>query len=202
MGNYSLGNNEIENLIYLLSKIPGLGPRSARRATLHLIKKRDTLMYPIVNAISQVAQNIKICSVCGNIDTTEICGICTDEKRDPNILIIVEDVADLWALERSMILKAKYHILGGHLSPLDGIGEKDLNISSLISRVKTGSFKEIILALNATVESQTTAHYINNLLQDTNATITQIAQGVPLGGELDHLDEGTLSQAIGRRTKL
>ncbi len=197
-----MSDSNIEQLIYLLARLPGLGPRSAKRAALHLIKKRNQLMKPIAQLLNDVAENIKFCKICGNIDTSEICNICLDSKRDQNILIIVEDIADLWALERSMIIRAKYHVLGGHLSPLNGIGEDDLNLKTLNKRVQTENFLEIILALNATIEGQITAHYIKSLLKGLSVKITQLAQGMPLGGELDYLDEGTLAQAIGRRTSL
>lgn len=197
-----MSDSNIEQLIYLLARLPGLGPRSAKRAALHLIKKRDQLMKPIAQLLQDVAENIKFCKICGNIDTSEICHICQDSKRDQNILIIVEDIADLWALERSMIIRAKYHVLGGHLSPLNGIGEDDLNLAVLNKRVQTENFSEVILALSATIEGQITAHYIKSLLKELCVKITQLAQGMPLGGELDYLDEGTLAQAIGRRTSL
>lgn len=194
--------NNIEQLIYLLARLPGLGPRSAKRAALHLIKKREQLMLPMAQALKDVAENIKICKICANIDTNDICTICADPKRDSTILIVVEDIADLWALERSMILRAKYHVLGGHLSPLNGVNEEHLNLASLYKRVEKGKFLEIILALNATIESQITVHFIKNLLKNFPIKITQLAQGMPLGGELDYLDEGTLAQAIGKRTNL
>lgn len=194
--------NNIEQLIYLLSRLPGLGPRSAKRAALHLIKKSEQLMKPIAQALQDVADNIKICKICANIDTNEICSICRDTSRDQTILIVVEDIADLWALERSMILKARYHVLGGHLSPLNGVNEENLNLTSLCERVKTENFTEVILALNATIEGQITSHFIKKLLKNFSVKITQLAQGMPLGGELDYLDEGTLAQAIGKRINL
>lgn len=195
-------NSPIEQLVYLLARLPGLGPRSAKRAVLHLIKKREQLLKPLLKTLDTIEDNIKICKICGNIDIKEICDVCLDPKRDQNILIIVEDIADLWALERCMIIRAKYHVLGGHLSPLNAIGEEDLNLAVLPKRIKEEKFSEIILALNSTIESQITAHYIINLLKDSNCQITQLAQGMPLGGELDYLDEGTLTQAITKRVKL
>jgi recombination protein RecR len=191
---------EIERLIQLLSKLPGLGPRSARRAALHLIKKREALMAPLSSAIQTAMEQIVICKTCGNIDTKSPCTVCTDPRRDPAILVVVADVADLWALERAQAIKARYHVLGGTLSPLDGVGPQDLTIDALVSRVHEGEVKEIILALNATVDGQTTAHYITDMLQSADVKVTRLAHGVPVGGELDYLDEGTLSAALRQRT--
>lgn len=193
---------EIDQLIKLLAQLPGLGPRSARRAALHLINKRTSLMQPLSTALTNVFERIKICSICNNIDTHDPCSICCDENRDKTTLIIVEEVADLWALERSMILRAKYHVLGGHLAPLDGVTAKNLHLAILPMRLEQERFTEIIIAVNATIEGQTTAHYIKNLLKDFAVKITRLARGVPLGGELDYLDEGTLAQAIDGRTNL
>ena len=193
---------EIERLIQLLAKLPGLGPRSARRAALHLMKKKDTLLEPLAKATAEAAAAVKLCSVCGNVETRDPCGICTDLRRDPSILVVVEDVGDLWALERAAATKGRYHVLGGTLSPLDGIGPDDLNIASLIGRAKSGEVREIILAVNATVEGQTTAHYLTDQLEGTNVTITRLAHGVPVGGELDYLDDGTLAQAMKSRTTM
>ncbi|MDN5248574.1 MAG: recombination mediator RecR [Alphaproteobacteria bacterium] len=195
-------NTEIDQLIKLLAQLPGLGPRSARRAALHLINKRTSLMQPLSAALNNVFERIKICNICNNIDTHDPCNICCDKTRDKNTLIIVEEVADLWALERSMILRAKYHVLGGHLAPLDGITAKNLHLATLPMRLEQERFTEIIIAVNATIEGQTTAHYIKNLLKDFAIKITRLARGVPLGGELDYLDEGTLAQAIDGRTNL
>jgi recombination protein RecR len=193
---------EIERLIQLLAKLPGLGPRSARRAALHLMKKKDTLLEPLAKATAEAAAAVKLCSVCGNVETRDPCGICTDLRRDPSILVVVEDVGDLWALERAAATRGRYHVLGGTLSPLDGIGPDDLNIASLIGRAKGGEVREIILAVNATVEGQTTAHYLTDQLEGTNVTITRLAHGVPVGGELDYLDDGTLAQAMKSRTAM
>jgi recombination protein RecR len=193
---------EIERLIQLLARLPGLGPRSARRAALHLVKRREELMEPLAAAIADAHAKIEICGICGNVDTRDPCTVCADERRDPSILVVVENVADLWALERSGAIAGRYHVLGGTLSPLDGIGPDDLNLASLISRVRGAEIKEVVLALNATVDGQTTVHYITDLLRDTNVKVTRLAYGVPVGGELDYLDEGTLSAAIRSRTPL
>jgi len=195
----STAGPEIERLIQLLARLPGLGPRSARRAALHLIKKREPLMAPLASALQAAIDKIQVCKICGNIDTIDPCTVCTDPRRDPSVIIVVADVADLWALERAEVLNSLYHVLGGTLSPLDGIGPQDLTIDALISRAHDPSVKEIVLALNATVDGQTTAHYITDLLHDANVTVTRLAHGVPVGGELDYLDEGTLSAAIRQR---
>ncbi|WP_455482105.1 recombination mediator RecR [Bartonella sp. B35(2025)] len=191
---------EIERLIQLLARIPGLGPRSARRAALHLIKKKETLLEPLGTAIQAAADKVCICSVCGNIDTANPCSICTDPRRDDTTIIVVEDIADLWALERAKTLAARYHVLGGRLSPLDGIGPDELNIAPLVQRVINSSITEIILAVNATIEGQTTAHYITDQLSNFSVKITRLAHGVPVGGELDYLDDGTLAAALQART--
>jgi recombination protein RecR len=191
---------EIERLIALLSRLPGLGPRSARRAALFLIKKRDQIMAPLAAAIQMALEKIEVCRVCGNIDTQNPCAVCSDARRDPSIIVAVADVADLWALERAHAINARYHVLGGTLSPLDGIGPQDLSIDALVSRAHDPVVTEIILALNATVDGQTTAHYITDLVQDANVKVTRLAHGVPVGGELDYLDEGTLAAAIRQRT--
>jgi len=194
---------EIERLIQLLARLPGLGPRSARRGALHLVKKREMLLEPLAQAMKDVAENVKICSCCGNIDTSDPCSICQDPTRDDATLIVVEDVADLWALERAAIAKrCRYHVLGGRLSPLDGIGPDDLNLASLIERVASGRVKELILAVNATIEGQTTAHYITDMISAYNIKVTRLAHGVPVGGELDYLDDGTLAAALKARTLL
>ncbi|WP_027487689.1 recombination mediator RecR [Allorhizobium undicola] len=194
--------HEIEKLIQLLAKVPGLGPRSARRAALHLIKKRDQLMGPLATAMAEAHQKVKICSCCGNIDTADPCTVCTDERRDHAVIIVVEDVSDLWALERAAAMNTAYHVLGGVLSPLNGVGPDDLNIKGLIDRVARGGIREVILAVNATVEGQTTAHYITDHLAGLEVKITRLAHGVPVGGELDYLDEGTLSAALRARTTI
>jgi recombination protein RecR len=195
------GGPEIEQLIQLLARLPGLGPRSARRAVLHLIKKKQSLMVPLSAALDRAVDKVTICTTCGNVDTADPCGICTDPRRtDSGLLIVVEDVADLWALERSGAGAVRYHVLGGVLSPLDGVGPDDLSIDKLIARAR--GFSEIVLAVNATVEGQTTAHYITDRLAGSGAKVTRLAHGVPVGGELDYLDEGTLSQALKARTAI
>lgn len=191
---------EIERLIQLLAKLPGLGPRSARRAALHLVEKRDPLLTPLADAMRVVAERVRPCSVCGNVDTSDPCAICRDERRDPSTIVVVETVADLWALERAHAVTTRYHVLGGTLAPLDGIGPDDLAIPGLVGRASDPAVKEIIIALNATVEGQTTAHYITDALAGTDVTVTRLAHGVPVGGELDYLDDGTLAQAIKART--
>jgi recombination protein RecR len=191
---------EIERLIQLLARLPGLGPRSARRAALFLIKKREQIMGPLAGALQTALEKIQVCSICGNIDTRSPCTVCTDPRREPSIIVVVADVADLWALERAHAVNALYHVLGGTLSPLDGIGPQDLTIDALVKRAHDPAVTEIILALNATVDGQTTAHYITDLLHDANVKVTRLAHGVPIGGELDYLDEGTLAAAIRQRT--
>lgn len=192
---------EIERLIQLLARLPGLGPRSARRAALHLIKKKDELLVPLAEAMSVAVDKVQLCSNCGNVDTSNPCAICSDPRRDDTVLVVVEDVADLWALERAVATKGRYHVLGGTLSPLDGIGPDDLFISKLVERAGAAEVVEIILAVNATVDGVTTAHYITDQLEDSDVSVTRLAHGVPVGGELDYLDEGTLSAAIRSRTK-
>ncbi|MEP9354549.1 recombination mediator RecR [Xanthobacter sp. KR7-65] len=193
---------EIERLIQLIARLPGLGPRSARRVALHLIKKREALMAPLASAMSEALGKIVECRRCGNVDVCDPCTICTDASRDGRVLVVVSDVGDLWALERAGVLNARYHVLGGVLSPLDGVGPEDLNLGKLVARVHDEGIGEVILALGATVDGQTTAHYITDLLRDSGARITRLAQGVPVGGELDYLDEGTLSAAIRARTQM
>ena len=190
---------EIERLIDALAKLPGLGPRSARRAVLTLIKKKDTVMEPLSSALSDALEKAKICSTCGNIDTVDPCALCTDPRRDPSTLCVVEDVADLWALERAVAHKGRYHVLGGTLSALDGIRPEDLHIDELVDRAAKDEVTEVILATNATVEGQTTAHYITDRLSDCNVKISRLAHGVPVGGELDYLDAGTLTAAMKSR---
>ena len=190
---------EIERLIQLLAKVPGLGPRSARRAALHLIKKKEQLLSPLAAAMGEAADKVRICTTCGNVDTADPCMICTDPRRDASTLIVVEDVSDLWALERAAAMNVRYHVLGGTLSPLDGIGPEQLNIRSLVDRVAGGEVKEVILAVNATVEGQTTAHYLTDQLSGFAVKVTRLAHGVPVGGELDYLDEGTLAAAVKAR---
>ncbi len=191
---------EIEKLIQLLARLPGLGPRSARRAALFLIKKREQVMTPLTNALQTAHEKIGVCKTCGNIHTQDPCTVCTDTRRDQTILVVVADVADLWALERAHAVNGRYHVLGGTLSPLDGVGPQDLSIEALVKRAHEPQVSEVILALNATVDGQTTAHYITELLADANVKVTRLAHGVPVGGELDYLDEGTLSAAMKQRT--
>lgn len=191
---------EIERLIQLLARLPGLGPRSARRAALHLIKKRESLMAPLTSALQVAMDRIQVCKTCGNIDTQNPCAVCTDQRRDSALIVVVADVADLWALERAHATQGRYHVLGGTLSPLDGVGPRDLTIDALVKRAHEPQVSEVVLALNATVDGQTTAHYITDLLQEANVRITRLAHGVPVGGELDYLDEGTLSAAMRQRT--
>ncbi|MBF0169255.1 MAG: recombination protein RecR [Alphaproteobacteria bacterium] len=194
-----MNSPEIEHLIHLMSRLPGLGPRSARRAALTLLKKREALLEPLAKAMSDAAAAIRTCPDCGNLDTQVPCAICTDEMRDGGILCVVADVADLWALERSGAFRGRYHVLGGTLSALDGIGPDDLNLPSLIERAANPSLREVILALGATVTGQTTAHYITDRLSRPDLQISGLAHGVPVGGELDFLDDGTLSAAISAR---
>jgi recombination protein RecR len=191
---------EIERLIQLLARLPGLGPRSARRAALFLIKKRELIMAPLAAALQTAMEKISICRICGNIDTQNPCTLCTDSRRDDSVIVVVADVADLWALERAHAINARYHVLGGILSPLDGIGPDNLSIEALIKRASDPAVKEVILALSATVEGQSTAHYITDLLRGAQVKVTRLAHGVPVGGELDYLDEGTLAAAVRSRT--
>jgi recombination protein RecR len=190
---------EIERLIQLLAKLPGLGPRSARRAALVLVKKRAELLDPLTAALADVARKVKVCATCGNIDTTDPCTVCSDPRRDASLIVVVEDVADLWALERAAVLSARYHVLGGTLSALDGVRPEDLSIAKLVARASEPGVAEVILAVNATVEGQATAHYITSELEPTGVAVSRLASGVPVGGELDYLDEGTLSAAIRQR---
>ncbi len=195
----SAAGPEIERLIQLLARLPGLGPRSARRAALHLVKKKDELLAPLSQAMAVAAETVVVCSTCGNVDTRDPCTICSDPRRDQSTIIVVEDVADLWALERAGAINARYHVLGGALSPLDGVGPDELAIDKLVRRVAAGGIGEVILAVNATVEGQTTAHYIMDRLVGSGVKVTRLAHGVPIGGELDYLDEGTLAAALRSR---
>jgi recombination protein RecR len=190
---------EIERLVQLLAKLPGLGPRSARRAALTLLKRRESLLDPLAAAMASAAAAIRQCTECGNLDTTDPCSLCRDPRREPGVLCVVEDVADLWALERASVFKGRYHVLGGALSALDGVTPDKLNMGGLIDRVKSGHIGEVILAMNATVEGQTTAHYLMDSLEPLQVRVTRLAHGVPVGGELDYLDEGTLSAAFKAR---
>lgn len=194
------GGSEIERLIQLLAKLPGLGPRSARRAALVLLKKRDVLLEPLASAMTEAAAATRSCEICGNLDSQSPCAICRDPRRDPHLICVVEDVADLWALERAGVFRGRYHVLGGALSALDGVTPERLNIATLLKRVREGGIEEVVLAMNATVEGQTTAHYLMDLLGDIK--VTRLAHGVPVGGELDYLDEGTLSAAFKARRAL
>lgn len=192
-------NNDIEILTKYLSKIPGFGPRSAKRAILYLINNKDNIMLPLARYLDNVANNVKKCQECGNIDNISPCYICSDIKRDVNTLCVIEDIGDLWAMERSAIYKGLYHVLGGTLSAIEGRGPDDLNIDNLIDKIQKKSIKEVIMATNATVEGQTTAHYITKLLNKFDIKISRIAQGIPIGGELDYLDDGTLGAALKAR---
>jgi recombination protein RecR len=191
---------EIERLIQLLARLPGLGPRSARRAALHMIKKKDTLLGPLSDAMRVASERITVCTECGNVDTSQPCTICRDPRRDTSIIVVVEDVSDLWALERASAVNGAYHVLGGVLSPLDGVRPEHLNLDRLVARASAAGVEEVILALSATVDGQTTAHYVTDLLAHLPVRVTKLAHGVPVGGELDYLDEGTLSAAIRQRT--
>lgn len=191
--------SEIEQLISLLAKLPGLGPRSARRAALQLIKKKETLLLPLAEAMAEAGENVINCSICGNVDTIDPCGICASPKRDKSLICVVEEVGDLWALERSGVMGGLYHVLGGTLSALDGIGPEDLNVAGLVLRSEARQVKEVILAMNATVDGQTTAHYITDRIEHTDVKVTRLAHGVPVGGELDYLDDGTLAAALKAR---
>ncbi|HEX7006257.1 MAG TPA: recombination mediator RecR [Alphaproteobacteria bacterium] len=191
--------SSIDRLIQLLAKLPGLGPRSARRAALYLIKRREAVLEPLARALADAAANIRVCSTCGNFDTVDPCAICTDPKRDGAVICVVEEVADLWAMERTAAFRGRYHVLGGILSALDGVGPDDLNIGRLMARVATGEVREVILATNATVDGQTTAHYIMDRLAPTGVTVSRLAHGMPMGAELDYLDDGTLTAALKAR---
>ena len=190
---------EIEQLIQLLARLPGLGPRSARRAALQLLSKKETLMRPLADAISEAADHVLTCSTCGNLDTQDPCSICADTRRDAGVICVVEHVADLWALERAGANSGQYHVLGGTLSALDGVGPDDLNIAGLVNRTMSGDIREVVLAVNATVDGQATAHYIMDQLEGSGTNVSQVAHGVPVGGELDYLDDGTLAAAMKAR---
>ncbi len=200
MANHPAGP-EIERLIQLLAKLPGLGPRSARRVALVLLKKRDTLLSPLATALRDAAQAIRVCEICGNLDTSSPCSLCADPKRDARQICVVEDVSDLWAIERAGVFKGTYHVLGGALSALDGVTPERLNLPGLLGRLKSG-VEEVILAMNATIEGQTTAHYMLDALAESGVKVTRLAHGVPVGGELDYLDEGTLNAAFRARRSL
>ncbi len=194
-----MASSEIEGLTQALARLPGLGPRSARRAVLHLMKKRESALEPLLAALQQVAANLSTCSTCGNLDTANPCSICRDPRRDERLLCVVEEVADLWALERSRLFPGRFHVLGGRLSALEGIRPEDLSIDALVARLSAGGIDEVVLAMNATLEGQTTAHYLAERLERFPVRLTQLAHGLPVGGELDYLDEGTLAQALRAR---
>jgi len=194
-----MASQEIEGLTQALARLPGLGPRSARRAVLHLMKKREGALEPLLAALQSVAANLSTCSTCGNLDTANPCAICRDMRRDERLLCVVEEVADLWALDRSRLFPGRFHVLGGRLSALEGIRPEDLAIDSLVARLSAGGIDEVVLAMNATLEGQTTAHYLAERLEKFPIRLTQLAHGLPVGGELDYLDEGTLAQALRAR---
>ncbi|MFM5930463.1 MAG: recombination mediator RecR [Novosphingobium sp.] len=194
-----MASQEIEDLSAALARLPGLGPRSARRAVLWLVKRRETALVQLLGALEQVQERLVECQTCGNVDTSNPCGVCTDPRRDARSLCVVEDVADLWALDRAKLFTGRYHVLGGRLSALEGVRPEDLSIGKLLERVEAGGIDEVVLAMNATLEGQTTAHYIAERLEGLPVRITQLAHGLPVGGELDYLDEGTLAQALRAR---
>lgn len=194
-----MSGSEIEQLVQLLAKLPGLGPRSARRAALHLLKRRENLLEPLARAIAAAAEKVRACSVCGNLDTRDPCLVCVDPRRDGETICVVESVADLWAIERTGSFRGRYHVLGGVLSALDGIGPDDLNMAGLMKRIAEGGIREVIIATGATVDGQTTAHYVTDRLQGTGVSVSRLAHGVPVGGELDYLDDGTLTAALKAR---
>ncbi len=194
-----MASQDIETLVQALSRLPGLGPRSARRAVLHLLKKRETALIPLQRALEQVGERLSTCQTCGNVDTSDPCGVCADTRRDARMLCVVEDVADLWALERSRLFPGKFHVLGGRLSSLEGVRPEDLTIDLLVRRIEAGGIDEVVLAMNATLEGQTTAHYIADRIERFPVRVTQLAHGLPVGGELDYLDDGTLAQALRAR---
>jgi len=194
-----MASQEIETLAGALSRLPGLGPRSARRAVLWLIKRRETALPALIDALDALSQRLTECEVCGNVDTASPCAICADPRRDARQICVVEEVADLWALDRARLFTGRYHVLGGRLSALDGVAPEDLAIAPLLSRVEGGGVDEVVLAMNATLEGQTTAHYIAERLENIPVRVTQLAHGLPVGGELDYLDEGTLAQALRAR---
>lgn len=197
--NHAMASPEIDALTQALARLPGLGPRSARRAVLHLIKKREIALGPLIAALQAVEQNLVTCATCGNVDTRDPCGVCTDPRRDPTTLCVVEEVADLWALDRARLFPGRYHVLGGRLSALDGVRPEDLAIAALLVRVADSAISEVVLAMNATLEGQTTMHYVAERLASSGVRVMQLAHGLPVGGELDYLDEGTLALALRAR---
>jgi len=194
-----MASQEIESLSASLARLPGLGPRSARRAVLWLVKNRESALPALLESLASVSETLVECSLCGNVDTCDPCHICADPRRDQRSLCVVEDVADVWALDRARLFPGRYHVLGGKLSALDGVGPEELNIAALLDRTASGGIDEVVLAMNATLEGQTTAHYLAERLEPHNVRITQLAHGLPVGGELDYLDEGTLAQALRAR---
>jgi recombination protein RecR len=194
-----MASQQIEALSQALARLPGLGPRSARRAVLHLMKRKESALEPLLAALQDVAARLSTCSVCGNLDTSDPCSICKDTRRDDRLLCVVEEVADLWALDRSRLFPGRYHVLGGRLSALEGVRPEDLGIDTLVARIAKGGIDEVVLAMNATLEGQTTAHYLAERLEKFPIRLTQLAHGLPVGGELDYLDEGTLAQALRAR---
>ena len=194
-----MASQEIEALANALARLPGLGPRSARRAVLHLMKKRENALQPLLAALQNVSEKLATCTTCGNVDTSDPCSICRDPRRDESMLCVVEEVSDLWALDRSRLFPGRYHVLGGRLSALEGVRPEDLTIDKLVARVSQGGIDEVVLAMNATLEGQTTAHYVAERLEKLPLKISQLAHGLPVGGELDYLDEGTLAQALRAR---
>ncbi|MEI9926640.1 MAG: recombination mediator RecR [Sphingomonas sp.] len=194
-----MASPEIEALTQALARLPGLGPRSARRAVLHLLKKRETALDPLLAALAAVSQRLATCSICGNVDTHDPCAICADPRRDARALCVVEEVADLWALDRARLFPGRFHVLGGRLSALEGVRPEDLRVEGLVRRVAAGGIDEVVLAMNATLEGQTTAHYLAERIEAYPVRVTQLAHGLPVGGELDYLDEGTLAQALRAR---
>lgn len=194
-----MSSPEIDALTQALSRLPGLGPRSARRAVLHLLKRREIALKPLITALEAVEANLATCTVCGNVDTANPCGVCTDPRRDVKLLCVVEEVADLWAMDRARLFPGRFHVLGGRLSALEGVGPDDLGIAQLMARVTAGGIEEVVLAMNATMEGATTMHYLAERLAGTGVSVTQLAHGVPVGGELDYLDEGTIAQALRAR---
>ncbi|HEX8443220.1 MAG TPA: recombination mediator RecR [Allosphingosinicella sp.] len=194
-----MASPEIDALTQALARLPGLGPRSARRAVLHLLKKREAALTPLIRALERVNERLAVCATCGNVDTSDPCAICVDSRRDSKLLCVVEEVSDLWALDRSRLFPGRFHVLGGRLSALEGVRPEDLTVDRLIGRVAAGGIDEVVLAMNATLEGQTTAHYLAERLETFPVRLTQLAHGLPVGGELDYLDEGTLAQALRAR---
>ncbi len=196
---HAMASPELDALTQALARLPGLGPRSARRAVLHLMKRREAALVPLLAALEAVDRRLTECTLCGNIDTSDPCGVCADPRRDQRAIAVVEEVSDLWALERSRLFPGRFHVLGGRLSALDGVRPEDLTIDRLVTRVAAGGVDEVVLAMNATLEGQTTAHYIADRLEGLPVRLTQLAHGLPVGGELDWLDDGTLAQALRAR---